>query len=72
MDELIKDLRHCADEGDCNVTCDGCGHFGFKGGCMIKLMQDAADAIEKLEKIIAMQYETIAQLDADLDAAYNH
>lgn len=47
--ELIKDLRQCAGEEDYMVNCDGCGHFGFNGGCIIKLLSDAADAIERLQ-----------------------
>ena len=61
-DELIKALRWNGDEYLGNIMDDDDK----------KLYRDAADAIERLEKIIEQQYETIEQLDADLEAAYNH
>lgn len=69
-EELVNALRNCRGaypDASC-ATCPYDKHLF----CAIDMIRDAADAIEKLEKIIAMQYETIAQLDADLDAAYNH
>lgn len=75
--ELITALRCCI--VDFNSTqsrrCNECPYRIYadgKYGCENKLKADAADAIERLEKTIEMQYETIAQLDADLEAAYNH
>lgn len=70
-DELIKALR-CEQYGDdeCeNAECPYWSELGCRNGVANR---DAADAIERLEKIIEQQYETIEQLDADLEAAYNH
>ena len=72
MDELIKQIRYCAKDVDCS-TCK----YQYEGlvgtvECRMDMMLDAADAIERLGKTIEQQYETIAQLEADLEAAYNH
>ena len=42
--ELIDALRLCADE--CEEDCERCAYY--KHGCMVKMMNDAADAIERL------------------------
>lgn len=70
-EELVKTVRLCMEQ----PCCDNCQRYDNgldPEECTKKLMLDCAEAIEKLEKIIATQYETIAQLDADLEAAYNH
>ena len=70
-EELVKTVRLCVEQ----PCCDNCPRYDNgldPEECTKKLMLGCAEAIEKLEKIIAMQYETIAQLDADLEAAYNH
>lgn len=66
-DELITALRNCADYSDCGIC-----KLNGKSNCADIMMRDAADAIERLGKTIEQQYETIAQLEADLEAAYNH
>ena len=71
-DELIDALRYCADEDKICTRQQNCGYYGKGFFCQDVLMRDAADAIERLEMIIEQQYETIAQLEADLEAAYNH
>lgn len=76
-EELVNSLRCCVTDYNSiqSRLCNKCHYAKYadgKYGCENKLKADAADAIEKLEKIIATQYETIAQLDADLEAAYNH
>ena len=49
MNELIKALRHCADE---NIEmCPPCKYFAWdkpKDDCKFELMRDAADTIEEL------------------------
>lgn len=70
-EELVKTVRLCVEQ----PCCDNFPQYDNgldPEECTKKLMLDCAESIEKLEKIIAMQYETIAQLDADLEAAYNH
>lgn len=48
--ELIKALRLCVDdEGDC----DGCAYY--MQGCMLKMMHDAADALEAAESALNKQ-----------------
>lgn len=76
-EELVNALRCCVTDYNSiqSRLCNKCQYAKYadgKYGCENKLKADAADAIERLEKTIEMQYETIAQLDADLEAAYNH
>ena len=43
--ELIEALRLCADERE--EDCERCAYY--KHGCMVKMMRDSADAIERLQ-----------------------
>ncbi len=65
--ELIKDLRQCADEEE---TCDGCGHFGFKGGCIIGMLCDAADALEAADEKITKLENPKAYITVDFNGDY--
>ena len=67
MNELIEALRCRSND---IRQCERCA---FKDACYGGTLElIAADAIERLGKTIEQQYETIAQLEADLEAAYNH
>ena len=67
MTELIEALRCRSND---IRQCERCA---FKDACYGGTLElIAADAIERLGKTIEQQYETIAQLEADLEAAYNH
>ncbi len=71
-EELVKALR-CDYERNCwEEKCPYLESSSYNDCNTKRKEHDAADAIERLEKIIEQQYETIAQLDADLEAAYNH
>ena len=77
-EELVNAMHYCVEHEECGAECPRawyceaddmyyCKRNGYEG-----LIRDATDAIERLEETIEQQYETIAQLDADLEAAYNH
>lgn len=71
-EELVNALRCGTVKGDDKLNCPSCNYYSHGDCCWTLIMLDAADAIERLEMIIEQQYETIAQLEADLEAAYNH